>query len=295
MIQKLEHAADQRIDGQLGQIAALAARKGEQLTHEFHAVIGAAFDDIEQVAVGGAVMPIKQHRHRGDDRAEHIVQVVGDAAREQPQHLQALVLHQLLLDFLLFGDIGIDDQNRPDNARVVADQSPEAIHDRQVAPGGLGIEFPMPFAVEEHMLPGRFEGRRIARVKHPAQFAPHDVARFPSVMAFRAGIPKSDAALGVDGANRFARFIQKLRLLVGFGFGPAPRRLALDLHQGGLDRGDQPLRPILDDVIRSAGFDGLDRALLADRSRNVDKRLFRAVFARESQRGEPIVTGQRVV
>ena len=93
----------------------LPAREGEQLPHQPGRPVGVLLDlhDVLEGRIGGAVIA-EQQVGIADDRGQHIVEVVGDAAGELADRLHLLALDEALLQRALLGGVeGEDERARP--------------------------------------------------------------------------------------------------------------------------------------------------------------------------------------
>ena len=84
----------------------LAAREGEQLADEAGRAVGARLDrqDLRVDGVAGLVR-LQQQVGEADDRGQHVVEVVGDAAGQRADRLHLLRLGELLLERLRLGHV----------------------------------------------------------------------------------------------------------------------------------------------------------------------------------------------
>ena len=88
----------------------LAAREGEQLPHQARRAIGVLLDlhDVLEGRVGRAVIG-EQEVGIADDRGQHVVEVVRDAAGELADRLHLLALREILLQRALLGGVERED------------------------------------------------------------------------------------------------------------------------------------------------------------------------------------------
>ena len=97
----------------------LTARKGQQLPHQPRRAIGVLLDlhDVLEGRIGRAVIG-EQEIGIADDRGQHIVEVMRDAAGELADRLHFLALHEVLLQGALLG--GVEGEDRRARALVAA-------------------------------------------------------------------------------------------------------------------------------------------------------------------------------
>jgi hypothetical protein len=93
----------------------------------------------------------------------------------------------------------------------------------------------------------------------------------PAGYAPRAFIPERDAPFEVRHDDGVVGLVEEVRLLAYALLGRVALEALPPVAQGAVDRGDQALHPVLDEVILRAGLEGLDCALLADRPGEEDE------------------------
>ena len=88
----------------------LAAREGEQLAHEARRAIGVLLD-LHDVLEGRIGRPVIGEQQIGiaDDRGQHVVEVMRDAAGELADRLHLLALREILLQRALLGRVERED------------------------------------------------------------------------------------------------------------------------------------------------------------------------------------------
>ena len=123
-----------------------APRKGENLPDQLGAAAGAAVKHIEQFPVVRGGHSVAEHRDAHHDGSKHIVEVVRDAAGKHADVFQPLRAEELGLQFLLFGNVRIDDQDGFRAPRAVVHEGPAAFdNDFRSAFGDLAqFAFPLP-------------------------------------------------------------------------------------------------------------------------------------------------------
>ena len=82
----------------------LPAREGQQLPHQAGGAVGVLLD-VHDVLEGRVARPVvgEQQVGEADDRGQHVVEVVRDAAGELADRLHLLALRELLLERPLLG------------------------------------------------------------------------------------------------------------------------------------------------------------------------------------------------
>ncbi len=226
--QPTEHRLD-RLDRsiQVGRPGAhqLPAAEGEQLSRQDGRAVGGHIDRrdagerrfvIEERPVLGREI-LGQHVRESADREQHVVEVVGDPAREPTDRLQLLRLEQLRFDGLACADVARDRRCPQDPALDVADRRDRERHvDERPIPARTDR-----LEVEDALTcgdPGK-EGRDLIRLigrREDADVPADDVARRVSVKPFRPGVPARDRPIEALGEDRIVgrlddRFIQRCR------------------------------------------------------------------------------------
>ena len=164
-----------------------------------------------------------------------------DAAGECADAFHPLRTEKLRLELFLFGDVGIDRENRPGLAGLIAHQRPPGF-DEDFAAGlrALG-HLADPVAPTERGLE-RGLVKLLTVVKQILHFAAERLARTPAKDPLRAPVPVVDAAFQVQQEDRILRMVEQCGLFA-------------DLLLGVLRLGD----------VRIDDEDGLGRAVgLAD-------------------------------
>ena len=90
----------------------LPPREGQKLADQAGGPVGVLLD-VHDVLEGRVARPVvgEQEVGEADDRGQHVVEVVRDAAGELADRLHLLALRELLLERALLGDVeGIDDR-----------------------------------------------------------------------------------------------------------------------------------------------------------------------------------------
>ena len=125
----LGQLADEMLELEQHALAFHAARKGEHLLDDARAAFRAALDDVQHLQRVLVLEFPAQDAAGHQDRRQDIVQVVGNAAGQRADALEALRAEELRLELLRLGHIGIDHQHGFRLAVVVAHQRPAAVDD----------------------------------------------------------------------------------------------------------------------------------------------------------------------
>src|SRR5215510_4515595 len=84
------------------------AGEREHLFDHLASAHGVCMKDVEQALAAFVIETHLQQLHRGEDRREHVVQVVCDAAGERADALHTLRAQELRFETFLFGDVADD-------------------------------------------------------------------------------------------------------------------------------------------------------------------------------------------
>ncbi len=95
----------------------LATREGSHLLHQFGAAKGAVEGVIEQILLLRILYAQQQGIDVSDHHTEQVVEVVGEAAAQQPDRLELLGMAQGLLRATVRGDVPHRSPRRRDAAR----------------------------------------------------------------------------------------------------------------------------------------------------------------------------------
>ena len=200
-------------------IAICAAGKSEHLLDDVGAALGARFDDVENLSrSAGSISPRRtgSGHHDGD---QNVVEIVGHAAGESADALEALRAEELFLDLFLLGDVGVDDELGFRLAMLVADEGPTAADDNGVALFGEVTAFARPDAgLEKGALRGEDIGWLFLIEEIPAQ-PPARLLGGPAVEDFGAVIPKLDAIIHVAHCDGVVGEVEQIGLLHQFPLG----------------------------------------------------------------------------
>ena len=87
-----------------------AAPEGQHLFDETCAALHVGFQGVQQFLPVGVGDFFLEQLDGDEERRQHVVEVVGDAAGQGAEAFHALGAQELGFQFFLFGDVGVDDQ-----------------------------------------------------------------------------------------------------------------------------------------------------------------------------------------
>jgi len=106
-----------------------AAGEGQHLTDHLRPALGRGLHRAEHLTALLVRLVLCEQLHRHQDRGEHVVEVVGDAAGERPEALEPLGPLPILLLASILGDIRVHGEHPGRLALVVDQQLPSDVHD----------------------------------------------------------------------------------------------------------------------------------------------------------------------
>ena len=138
-----------------------------------------------------------QHVDRHQDRREHVVQVVGDAAGQRADALQPLRAEEPRFERLALADVGVDLQDGAGLVARVPHESPPRVHRNSAAIFRPLDDLTLPLAVgmERSQRGAKLFGILVEQIDGRA---PHRFRRPPSERPLRALVPVDDAPVQID-------------------------------------------------------------------------------------------------
>ena len=193
----------------------LPAREGKQLAHQARRPVGVVLDlhDVLEGRVGRAVVGEEKVRV-ADDRLQHVVEVVRDAAGELPDGLHLLRLRELLLELALLGGVERVEERALAVAVGVADRAQPDAHRAAAFPGEAEIDrrdVAAPVAKPRRWRRRGWRGRPRRRAPHRAALRAGAAARQDAEQAHERGVVAHDVAGAADRGDGDRRVVEEAR------------------------------------------------------------------------------------
>ncbi len=193
-------------------LALYPSREGQHLLDQIRAALRVVVQRGQHGAIVVVPGQFAQELDGHQNRREHIVQVVRNAAGQSTDALHALGAEELGLEALFLGDVGVDRENGLGPAVRVPHQGPADLH-RDVA----AIFRPR----DDLALPGAFGYQRCQRrpepggilVEHLDSGAAQHFSGGPAVHVLGALVPIDDATVQLTDLNPFVGDIEQRGLL----------------------------------------------------------------------------------
>ena len=190
-----------------------SAREGEDLLDHARAAPGAGFDNVDDL-VGVGIRGLRaQQLHRHENGREHVVQIVGHAAGQRADALEALGAKELRLQLFELRLIRAHRENAAGAAVRVSQQRPVAVGDHVAAHEPEGQQVAAPFAGPEGLRLRPLEQRRIAHVDEVRQPLAARRRRRRAEHGGGAGITKLHHARQVGDHDGLGGLVDQRRLL----------------------------------------------------------------------------------
>ena len=193
----------------LHEIALHAAGEGQDLLDELRAVQGAFFDVAQEIEPVRIRLVGPEQLDGNQDRREHVVEIVSDAAGQGADTLEALGAEELGLQFLFLGDVRVDDENRLRLPAIVAHQGPTRGDGQLAAVALIMVKFTMPFAVLQRRGRRRQKGSFVAVQLQFRHAATDRLDGSPTVEPLGTLVPVGDPMPEITHLDRILRLVQQ--------------------------------------------------------------------------------------
>src|SRR5947209_952854 len=211
VLENLDHVLNEMFGLEGDALALDAARERKHLAHHVGPALGVCAQDFQPLLYALVRDFQLEHLHGHQDRREHVVEVVRDAAGERADTLHALRAEKLRLHFFALGDVGIDDENGLRLFAVVAHERPATLNRdlrsrlrplaHLAAPLALLADGPLP------LLELRFV--QLAQQTQLARRPPRRLLRRPAVDALRALVPVENLFVEAADDYRVPRLVEE--------------------------------------------------------------------------------------
>ncbi len=184
------------------------ACEGEHLPDNVRPPFGTDVDRVEdefRIRIGaGEMEQVDRHHDRGQD----VVQIMRDTSGQGSDALHPLSAQELGLDFLLFGNVGVDGQDRFGPPLIIPDQRPAGLNgDLPVIPGEM-LDFTLPFAPADGEFIDFPELSRL-RIDQVSHIPAGSLLAGPAIHPFGPLVPEKHVSVQITDKNRIAGFVKK--------------------------------------------------------------------------------------
>jgi hypothetical protein len=138
-----------------------ATGEGENLANQGSTALGAAANRIQDLQLLRVVDVLLEQADGEENGGQHVVEVVGDAARERPDALHALRPEELGEELLALGDVGVDHQDPIGTSLRVANERPSPLDVDPRSVLAAVVQFPGPLPALDRGGGRRVEGVRL--------------------------------------------------------------------------------------------------------------------------------------
>ncbi len=186
---------------------------------------------------------------------------MSDTAGKRADRLHSLSAKKLRFHPLLFGDVGIDDQDRLGASLLVANQSPTALSNDLLTVSPDLMHFTFPLTVLNDRLASSIElAGTIFEEKRRCVFAEHFFSR-PAVDFFGAFVPEQNILIEIAYENGILCLVQQCGLFANLLFSAftlgdvaANRDVLVGLSFGVEKRNDRCVDPVITTVFRPISY-----------------------------------------